>query len=151
MRRKIMSKQVYKIFKSRDTESISQWFSECGERRIVNLWGVEKNIYTSIEWDYYSLKEYLQFKDLKNCSYREEIEKLHTEYIKNNPLPKNKSLASIQDGVGRFFVKNEDAVVVLDTMNRIFQEMIDSNCMNATPIEDITFPEELLEVLGVKK
>jgi len=145
-----MSKQEYKIFKNNDGKSVSAWFHECEEKRIVNLWGVRKRLYTSIEWDYYSLTKYLQFKNLDNCSYRREIEEFQAEYIKNNTLPKNKTVTNIQDGVGSFYVKNEDDTEVLDKINKIFQDMLDSNCINSTPIEEIEFPKRMLEVMWIK-
>jgi len=145
-----VSKQEYKIFKNNDGESVSEWFQECEEKRIVNLWGVRKRLYTNIQWDYYSLTKYLQFENLNNCSYREEIEELYAEYLKNNSLPKDKEVTNFQEGVGSFYVKNEDAVVVLEKINKIFQDMLASDCMNAKAIEDVVFPKKMLEVIGIK-
>ena len=146
-----MNKQEYKIFKNNDGESVSAWFQECEEKRIVNLWGVRKRLYTSIAWDYNSLRASLYFENLDNCSYRKEIEEFQAEYIKNNTLPKNKAVANLQNGVGSFYVKNEDTTEVLDKINKIFQDMLDSSCINSTPIEEIEFPKRMLEVMGIKK
>jgi len=151
MKLEIMSKQEYKIFKNNDGESVSRWFQECSEKRIVNLWGVRKRLYTSVEWDYYSLTKYLKFKNLDNCSHKKEIEELHLNYIKNNSIFKNKAIENYSNGIGIFYVKNKDATVVLNEMNKIFQNMLDSNCMNSIPIEDVEFPKEMLKAMGIKK
>ena len=133
--------QEYKILNN--SEESSQWFRECKDKRIVNLFALTEKDYTKIEWDYYSLREFLQFENLNNCNYKTDIEDLHSQYISTNTISKNKQILNIQDGIGLFYVKNKDTVVMIEKMAKIFDNMITSNCMDAIPVEEIEIPEEL--------
>ena len=137
-------KQQYKILQ--DEAKVSEWFKESQEMRIINLYGVEKKFYTMVVWDYFSLRAYLQFDNLNNCNYRDKIRTLHSTYISQKKMPKEKQDLHLQDGTGYFYVANEDAKSILTQMSMIFEDMLQSNCMDAVAIEDVEIPREIADL-----
>ena len=47
--------------------------------------------------------------------------------------------------------RNEDIDDILPKICKIFDEVLESNCLEITPIEKIKFPEEMLKMMGVNK
>jgi hypothetical protein len=85
-----------------------------------------------------------------NCTCQNELKKLREDYIKTVELPRKQQEYSIQQNVGSFYTKNEDADKILKKICKIFDNVIESNCLDIVPIENIEFPQEMLSTMGLK-
>ena len=74
-------KQTYKIFTgNKHTKKQDAFWKECEENKVVNLIAVKKRLYSSIEWDCYTLKKYLKINSYERCDFLEKIQKLYKDY-----------------------------------------------------------------------
>jgi len=145
-------KHEYKVFSGTNYhDKKSDFWHECEEKRIANIIGIKKRLYTQIEWDYKTMNLHLKINDSwDNCTCQNELKKLREDYIKTVELPKKQQEYSIQQNVGSFYTKNEDTDKILKKILKIFDNVIESNCLDIVPIENIEFPQEMLSTMGLK-
>ena len=144
-------KQEYRIFTGENCiDEKNIFWAECEEKKIVNLYAVKKQLYSSIEWDYYTLTKYLKINSTTNCTFYDEIFNLYKDYNKKVTLPKKQQSAVIGSGNGIFYVRNEDVENMMKQMNEIFDDMFKSNCLDITILEELLkdTPKDLLDALG---
>ena len=146
-------KQTYKIFTSYNhTKKKNDFWEECEENKIVNLIAVKKRLYSSIEWDCYTLKRYLKINSYERCDFLEKIQKLHKKYTDKVSLHKQQKQVVMNYESGCIYVRNEDLESMLEQFAKIFDDMLKSSCLDISSLEKViqTTPKRVLEVLGLR-
>ena len=139
-------KHEYRIFKGTNYHNDrSAYWEECEDKRIANIVAIQKRIYAYVEWDYKTMDKYLQINgNWDNCTCQDDLIKLREDYMKTVDLPKKQQFYSIQQNVGAFYIKSEDIDKIVPQICKIFDNVIESNCLDIVPIEEVKFSKAML-------
>jgi len=147
-------KQTYKIFTGYNhTKQKNSFWKECEENQIINLIAVKKRLYSSIEWDCYTLTKYLKINSYTKCNFLEKIRKLYKEYIDKVSLPNKQRRVFINYESGCIYVKNADVESMIKQFAKIFDDMLESSCLDVTSLDGRmkSTPKKVLQSLGFTK
>ena len=147
-------KQIYKIFTGYNpTEQKNAFWKECEENQIVNLIAVKKRLYSSIEWDCYTLSKYLKINSYTKCNFLEKIQKLYNEYVDKVSIPNKQRRVLMSYASGCIYVKNADVESMIEQFTKIFDDMLESSCLDVTSLDERIkrTPKKVLQALGFTK